>query len=331
MKAHRPQMSFKSSRRASTQSPNPKLFKSTVSKFDETRQQSLKESVNLTLKKIFVDGVITSITRTEFKREHFQLAIERVGEIFREVVDCDRERYLKKLIEQYALLKAQFIERDRLLQKTEAELQAIVRVKTSEFETMASENLSLREKLSLQSKELSQLQLDFKNLEGQFVKRKDSVSKTMDESKRLTRKLSQHKSTLLNDDSSRTLEPKDKSEMGKKPTKKNNDDYKSKYRKYKTMTKSLRDKLVLFEEAVKEFENLNDLQRAKIRQLEESMPIIVQRETSPLVQKITDLESRLKSKEQKLELVVKERDDAESRLEELRDKLAKLENNFQIV
>jgi len=330
VKVQRSQMSFKSSRRASTQSPNSKLFKSTVSKFDETRQQSLKESVNVTLKKIFVDGVITSITRTEFKKEHFQLAIERVGEIFREIVDCDRERYLKKLIEQYALLKSQFVERDKLLQKTEAELQAVVKMKTTEFETLVAENLNLREKLSLQTKELAVLQADLKSFESQLVKRKNSPSKTEDESKRIIRKTSHHKTILIKDESSRVTDRKDKSETIKQSAKKSKDDYKDKYRKYKSMTKSLRDKLVLFEEAVKEFENLNELQRAKIRQMEDSLSMMIQREATSIA-RMAEMESLLKSKDEKLELVSKEKAEVDIRLKDLQDKLVKLENNFQIV
>jgi len=299
-------MSFKSSRRASTQSPNQKLFNSTVLRFEETRQQFLKESVHSSLKRLFVDGVIRSITRTEFKKEHFKLAIERVEEIFREIVDCDRERYLKKLIEQYAILKTQFVETEKLLKKSEVQFQIILEAKTTEIEALMIENLKFREQLAAQAQELIQFRADQKSFDNQVSKQKEIASKLEVDLKRSIGKSSQFKIFNSKEEFSKNFDCMNASDKGKPSVNLNKDNYKKKYRKYKDITKSLRDKLILFEETVKEFEKLNELQRAKIRQMEENLSVFIQREVI-LIVRLNDLESQLRLKDEKLEFMDKEK------------------------
>ncbi len=297
------------------------MLKSTISKFEENRQQAVKESVSLSLKKIFVDGVLSSLIKTEQKKEHFNLAIERVEEIFKETIECDRERYLKKIMEQYALLKSQFIEKDRQSTKAETDLRTLLHKKESEIEKLVAENHGLRLRIddlrATAENEARQLKDELNKSQKQLNLSIKKQIRTDD-----VNKIRKKGSAKLLDFKEEFMKNSEETEITSETPKKGKVDYRDKYRKYKNVTKSLRDKILLFEEAVKEFENLNSLQKTKIKQLEDNVYILIQRETSMLL-KIHNFECDVKSSGIEIERLAVEKQKLEAELEKKKEEKEK--------
>ena len=104
------------------------MYKSTVSKFQKNRYDSLKESMKEIIMKILEDEMMNNLIKFEDDKEtYWTMCMDRIEEIFNFNFKNQRELYIEKLINQYSFLKNEFVKTQAIILAQKSKIQDYIK------------------------------------------------------------------------------------------------------------------------------------------------------------------------------------------------------------